>query len=118
MNFRDLKTKNWFIGLIAFLSALFTIVGSTGMVVAADSSLPNKWERNFDVKLETLEAAKTDQNNANDGKLWQLRSNHFLFGMPRLVDERHKLHQLIIQRTNQASLSLSVRLLSLHTSTE
>ena len=39
--------------------------------------------------LEALEAARSDPADAPDGVRWILRSGHFVFGMPRLIDNRH-----------------------------
>ena len=55
----------------------------------ADNSLPSKEELAFLQELERVERAKLDVRNPVDAARWTLRSRHFVFGMPRLEDDRH-----------------------------
>ena len=55
----------------------------------ADNSLPRNAETTFLRALESFEAAKTDRDDALEGAHWTLRSRHFVFGMPRMIDDRH-----------------------------
>jgi len=46
-------------------------------------------ETNLLRQLEGLELARTDEADAVTGARWTLRSGHFVFGMPRLADDRN-----------------------------
>jgi len=73
--------------LIVFL--VLCAISSAGFCNENDSSLPRGVETRFLKKLNKWEFDKTDQNDALSGLQWQLRSRHFIFGMPRLLDDRY-----------------------------
>ncbi len=77
---------------VTFLIAVAICALSATWTFAHDednSSLPGTQERNFLLQLESFEIAKTDPNDSESGVQWTLRSRHFVFGMPRLLDDRH-----------------------------
>lgn len=76
-------------------------------VLATESSLPDSAERKFLHELADWEAAKTDLNDSPTGS-WVLRSEHFVFGMPRLSDARHDFKPQDAPRT-QPGISIVVR---------
>lgn len=49
----------------------------------------NRLEGRITRTYEGLELHKTDRSDVPDNPGWVLRSRHFVFGMPRLVDRRH-----------------------------
>ncbi len=67
----------------------FAMVAIHSVALAADASLATKKEEDFIRNLQILEVAKTDKKDAVRGGIWTLRSGHFVFGMPRLIDDRH-----------------------------
>jgi endonuclease G len=71
---------------IAFLIALLAF---PALAQEADSSLPGRAETNFLRRLEDFELARTDLGDSLQGVRWVLRSSHFVFGMPRLIQDRH-----------------------------
>jgi endonuclease G len=73
---------------IAVFMAICTI-SSLGICAEPDSSLPGISEKYLLKRLKTFENVKSDQNNALEGHRWQLRSRHLVFGLPRLIDDRH-----------------------------
>ena len=69
--------------------SLYLLLGCALSAQHADNSLPGVQERALLSRLARLELANTDPQNADADSRWILRSRHFLFGMPRLVDRRH-----------------------------
>ena len=77
---------------LVVLALLALVVTGNAIATAAqeaDASLPGTAERNLLRGLETFELDRTDHDDAITGAEWTLRSGHFVFGMPRLVDDRH-----------------------------
>lgn len=72
----------------AVLVACLLFAGVTPISHAADNSLPTTAEDGFLEGLQRLETAKTDPNDI-DNTGWALRSGHFVFGMPKLSDDRY-----------------------------
>ena len=73
-------------------AVLVVIFLATPVLLAAqeaDSSIPAAAERSLLSELEAFELGRTDQGDAIGGAQWTLRSGHFVFGMPRLIDDRH-----------------------------
>ena len=80
-----MSRKIWFLTTVS-LNTLIPFLFCVAQ--AADNSLPTTAERNFLKALETMETAKTEQSDVEETN-WVLRSGHFVFGMPRLADDRH-----------------------------
>ena len=77
--------------LFKYIVTLFIFCTFSSLAIGAEpnSSLPGISEQYLLKRLETFESIKTDQNDALEGQRWQLRSRHLVFGMPRLIDDRH-----------------------------
>lgn len=73
-----------------------------------EASLPKKSETNLLKKLQEWERNKTDTDDALGDARFEVRSRHFVFGMPRLVDDRHNLQPEGFSRS-VAGISIVVR---------
>lgn len=91
---------------IILCAVALVVFGSEAM--AADASLATNSEEDFIRDLQSWEAAKTDGVNAVAGAIWTLRSGHFIFGMPRLTDDRHNFTPEGFD-AEQAGISVVVR---------
>lgn len=95
-----------FKALIIFL--ILCTISSVSFCYEANSSLPSTAEKNFLKDLEKWERFKTEPNDALEGLRWHLRSRHFVFGMPRLVDDRHNFKPDGFEK-KQPGISILVR---------
>ena len=78
---------------LALTVILLLGVPTVSLAQEADNSLPRITERRFLEDLDRFEAARTDPEDALGNVRWVLRSRHFVFGMPRLLDELTSLNQ-------------------------
>lgn len=67
---------------------LFTLLTASSTGFADDASLIGTAEKNFNLRLEKFEAEWSDADDIAKTN-WRLMSDHFVFGMPRLTDDRH-----------------------------
>ncbi len=93
---------------IAILLALVALPPLPAFAQEADSSLPGTTETNLLRRLENFELARTDPDDALQGVQWVLRSRHFVFGMPRLIDDRHNFTPSGFS-TTQTGITMIVR---------
>ena len=96
---------------------ILSIISSFGICAEPDSSLPGISEHYLFKRLETFESVKADQSNAIEGQRWQLRSQHIVFGMPGLTDDRHDFKPEGMKKNSQESLCSSGKDSSSHIST-
>ena len=75
--------------MILYVLTVAVAIPSALLAQHADNSLPARVEVAFLADLERLETASLDSGDSFDGARWTLRSRHFVFGMPRLIDDRH-----------------------------
>ena len=75
-----------------FVLTIAMAVQSALLAQHADNSLPATEELALLADLEELETARLDVGDALNGARWTLRSRHFVFGMPQLIDNRHNFN--------------------------
>lgn len=74
---------------VPFAVLCLALVASGGAAQDYSWSQLNQMDRSLTITHQGLEWHKTDQEAVPDNAGWVFRSNHFVFGMPRIVDQRH-----------------------------
>lgn len=76
------------------IAVLFSSILVTSVCVAQSETQIDRMEVRLTHEAQEREQAKTDESEPQSTTGWVLRSKHFVFGMPRLVDRRHDFQPL------------------------